>query len=794
LSFTGKRKPRPSSRKTSRERGSAASPFRSGERPTKSDGRAGAGKEAAGAATAGYGFGTFKGVFTPSILTILGVIMYLRLGWVLGNTGLAGTLVIVTMASAITFLTGISLAALATNMRGGGGGAYYIISRSLGLEPGAAVGIPLYLAQALGIAFYVSGFTEALTSVLPSLPFRLVGVVTLVLLAAVAWLSANLALRVQYVVLTVITLSLVSFFSGGSPPAPPPPAAGTLPTLGFWAVFAVFFPAVTGIEAGIAMSGDLKNPGRSLPLGTIGAISLGYLVYLAIPVFMTFTVSDRGLLISEPMIMARIARWGDLVVYGVWAASLSSAMGALLGAPRTLQALARDGVLPRFIGRGSGKGKDPRVATAISFLIALAGILLGGINVIAPVLSMFFLTSYGLLNLSAGLEELISAPAWRPRFRIPAAVSLTGFFGCFATMFMINAGATFLAAMVSGLVYYFMKKRSLHARWGDIRFAALMFGAREIFYRLAGLKHDERTWKPNILVLSGSPAGRWYLIELADAISQGRSFVTVTILIPEASWTADRAESITASVREYLRKRDVRAFVKTFASDEPLAGAQQIIRTYGFGPVVPNTILIGETEKAENFMEFARLVKMVHRSRRNLIVMRERRREDPDGEPPESERRQAEPEETEHERIDVWWKGKSHNIAFILALVMLLRRSPLWEKAVLNIRLVVEDEEERVEYEKALQAFVEKERLRASTETIIRKGRDVYDIIRTYSEGADMVFLGLRPPAEDEGAGAYSNYYQALLEETRDLPPTALLMAAEQIDFRRIFESGPEPL
>jgi amino acid transporter len=743
--------------------------------------------EAGSLRKSGYRFGTIKGVFTPSILTILGVIMYLRLGWVLGNKGLAGTLLIITVATAITFLTGLSLAALATNMKVGGGGAYYIISRSLGLESGAAVGLPLYLAQAMGIAFYISGFAEAFTSVYPQWSAREVGLATLAALGVIAWISANLALRVQYLVMALIGASLVSFFAGGMPdPAVLVPAGQVPKALPFWAVFAVFFPAVTGIEAGIAMSGDLRDPGRSLPLGTIGAVLTGYVVYVAIALFLAFTVADRGVLLTDPLIMEKVARWGRIILYGVWAASLSSAMGALLGAPRTLQALGKDGVLPSAIGRGQGKRNEPRTAIAITFLIALGGVLLGGINVIAPVLSMFFLTSYGILNLSAGLEELISTPSWRPRFRVPAAVSL----GCFAAMLMINAGATFAAGLVSATVYYFMKKRSIQARWGDMRFAALMFGAREIIYSLAGRKHDERTWKPNILVLSGSPVGRWYLVEFADAISQGRSFVTLVTLVPEAIWTAERAESIASSVREYLKKRNVRAFVKTLASDEPLFGAQQIVRTYGFGPIVPNTILVGETEKEENFREFARLVQMVYRSRRNLIVMRERRHEGDGEEWKDGERRLGPHEEKEKERIDVWWKGRSHNIGFILALALLIRRSPGWAGARLNIRMVVESSEEAVEYEKRLETFVEKERLRAETVTIMREGRDVYDIIRSSSEGADLLLLGIRVPGEDETPEEYSEYYSRLLDMTRGLPPTALLMAAEQVDFWRIFQSG----
>ncbi|HRT30712.1 MAG TPA: Na-K-Cl cotransporter, partial [Kiritimatiellia bacterium] len=214
--------------------------------------------------TKGYAFGTFKGVFTPSILTILGVIMYLRMGWVLGNVGLPLTLVIVTVSSSVTFLTGLSVAALATNMRVKGGGAYYMISRSLGVEAGGAIGIPLFLAQAISISFYAAGFAEAVVAVLPMLDAKIVALVTLAILGLITVFSADIALRTQFIVMAFIVLSLVSFFLGG----PPDPASLTPPdvlpqTLGFWPVLAVFFPAVTGILAGVSMSGDLKNPSRS---------------------------------------------------------------------------------------------------------------------------------------------------------------------------------------------------------------------------------------------------------------------------------------------------------------------------------------------------------------------------------------------------------------------------------------------------------------------------------------------------------------------------------------------------
>src|SRR6056297_227771 len=162
------------------------------------------------------GLGTFGGVFTPSILTILGVIMYLRFGWVVGNVGLIGTLLIVTLATAITFLTALSVAAIATDQRVRIGGAYYMISRSLGFEAGGAIGIPLFIALALSVALYTIGFAESVVNAFPGLNIRIVGLICVTAVAAVALISAQAAIRVQYVIMAVIVVSLVSLFLGSS--------------------------------------------------------------------------------------------------------------------------------------------------------------------------------------------------------------------------------------------------------------------------------------------------------------------------------------------------------------------------------------------------------------------------------------------------------------------------------------------------------------------------------------------------------------------------------------------------
>ena len=732
----------------------------------------------------GYSFGTFKGVYTPSVLTIFGVIMYLRFGWVLGNVGLFGTLMIVTMATAITFLTGLSISAMATNMKVGGGGAYYIISRSLGLEAGAAIGLPLFFARAIGVAFYIAGFTEAVLALFGNpltglgihniaLAGKLISVTTLVLITALAYISADLALKVQFAIFAAIAASLVSLFMGN--PSPDafiiPPDAVLPPKATFWVVFAVFFPAVTGIEAGLGLSGDLKNPSRSLPIGTLLAIGTGYLVYMIMPVFLSLKVPNTDALRFDPNILSTVARWALPISIGVFAASLSSALGSLLGAPRTLQALAVDRIIPRFIGRGFGKDKaDPRIATAISFFVALAAVMLGDLNLIAPILSMFFLLSYGLLNLSAGLEGLIESPSWRPKFSVPSWISLIGAALCFAAMLMIDAGATLISIFLTALVFYLVKRRRLNAHWDDMRYGILTLLVRFAIQHLNKLKPDERTWRPNILALSGSPKSRWHLVEMAHSLTRHSSALTVASILPVEDWSAEKVQTMESSMREYLEKREVDAMVKIFPSPDMLNGARALVRAYGYGPLTPNTILLGDTENHSNFNEFAELIQLVYRTQRNLIMLRESEVEASDS----------------AEEIHVWWGGNRDNIGLILTLAYQIQKSPVWKESKLVLKTIVDQEEERTQAIERLEGFIEEQRIPAEADVLIKRLPSFYDIIRQSSSDAGLVFMGMRPPGEDESHDDYGRYYGGLMESTKGMPPLAFVLAAEAIEFRQV--------
>lgn len=714
------------------------------------------------------GLGTFAGVYTPSILTILGVIMYLRLGWVVGQVGLVGTLLIVTLATSITFLTALSIAAIATDQQVRTGGAYYMISRSLGIETGGAVGIPLYFALALSVALYTVGFAESVVRVFPHLDQRLIGLLTTVAIAALALRSAATAIRSQYVIMAAIGLSLVSLALGGAvEPLPETTAAGPPELFDFWTVFAVFFPAVTGIMAGVSMSGDLRQPGRAIPRGTLAAVGTGYAIYMALPMILAAR-ADRLTLLAEPLVMRRIAQWDELIVLGVWGATLSSALGSLLGAPRVLQALARDRVLPRplrGLGRGSGPQDEPRRGTVVTLGVALVAVALGDLDVIAPVLTMFFLTTYGVLNVAAGVERFLGSPSFRPQFRVHWAFSALGAVGCVAVMMLINPLATAVAALVVGGIFFWLERRELTTAWGDVRRGLWTALVRAGLLRLRG-ETDSKNWRPHPLVLSGAPTRRWHLIELADALTHQRGLVTVATVLPAEHVDASRSRAMEETIQDYLERRGVEALVRVVTAPDPFTGGERLIAAYGLGNLVPNTIVLGDSERPELRERYCAMLRTVHRARRNIVVVH-----GGDDERGFGARR----------RIDVWWGGLQLNGGLMMILAYLLSASLRWRRAEVVLKLVVANESARSGVRRNLEQLIAQARIAGRVEVIIADGRPFGDIFRRASHDADLVMMGIATPGDD-----FAGYYEKLQRRVAGMPPTLFVLAAEPVAFGEI--------
>lgn len=458
-------------------------------------------------------FGTVGGVFTPTILTILGVIMFLRLGWVVGNAGLGGTFIIVTLSFLITGFTGLSMSCFVTNIRVGAGGAFSMISQSLGLEIGGSVGIPLYISQAFAVTMYIFGFRAGWLSIPffshhPPIIVDLVIFATIFLIAAV---STSLAFRVQYVILAIIIGSLISVgiaavagsmeysvdWWGTFPGAP----ENGFPGITFWGVFAVFFPASTGIMAGANMSGDLKNPKKSIPIGTMTAIAISLVIYLAVAYWLERSATTEEL-INNYTILIDKAFWSPIVLAGLLAATFSSALASFVGAPRILQALGAHNIMPGsdwFSKRT--KKNEPRNATFVTAVLVLATLMLRDLNAIAPLITLFFLFTYATINLVVLIEQSLRLLSFRPTFSVPKFVPLLGLAGCVLVMFVINPALSLVATALIISIYFVLIRRELKSPTGGVR-SGLFVAVAEWAAKKVKLAQGptERAWKPNILL------------------------------------------------------------------------------------------------------------------------------------------------------------------------------------------------------------------------------------------------------------------------------------------------------
>lgn len=689
-------------------------------------------------------FGTFGGVFTPNVLTILGVIMFLRAGWVVGNAGLRAALLILVVANSITFLTSLSLSAVATNLRVRGGGAYFLISRSLGLEIGGAVGLPLFLAQGISVAFYIIGFAESLEGLLPGLDGRAVSLVVLAILFVIAWVGADLAIKTQYLVMAALGVALLSFFAGWHPVGDlsqnvaPAYGAGE----GFWTVFAIFFPAVTGIMSGVSMSGDLKDPARSIPRGTLLAVGVTFLIYAWQMVWLARNATREELL-GNNLVMQSISVAPPLIFLGLWAATLSSALASLLAAPRTLQALAVDHVVPRWLGRGAGPQNEPQLALALTGLLAGACLMAGRLDVIAPVISMFFLATYGTVNLVAGLSALAASPSYRPTFRVHWLPCLLGSVGCLFAMFLLNALATVVAVLCIAGLYSTLKRRQYRTAWGDDRTGLWFAVARFGLLKLAQSRQHVQNWRPVLLVLVGNPASRLPLVELANRIEARRGLLFLAQIVT-GDWQVllPRQASLQKAIGEFIQENSLSAVGKTVLADDLEHGVSTLLQVAGVGPLEPNTVLIGWSEDALRRSEFGRTVARILQLRKNLLVYAE----------PESPPDALEPV------IDVWWRARV-NGGFMLTLAHLLREGGTGRLRNFRIcvRRIIGDEEGREKAADGLGELVRATRFDADVDILVT-GRPPLEAIAEASANAAYCFVGLAVESGGEVDGPLATY------------------------------------
>jgi amino acid transporter len=730
--------------------------------------------------------GTFAGVFTPSILTILGIILFLRLGFVVGSAGFARALLILALANGISVLTSFSLSAIATNLPVKGGGDYYLISRTLGLEFGGSIGIVLYLAQSVSIAFYCIGFAEVVTE-LVSIDWKwfpqVIAAGAVAFLFVLAWLGADWATRFQYAVMSILSLALVSFFVGGfarwdsnlflenwtAPESAPD----------FWVIFAIFFPAVTGFTQGVSMSGDLKEPGKSLPIGTFSAVGVSIVIYFVAAVVFAASL-PQAVLSSDYGAMQRVAAVGFLIVAGVVAATLSSAMASFLGAPRILQSLAADRIFPIFLpfARGYGPSGNPRRGVLLSAAIAYATIALGNLNVIAPIVSMFFLISYGLLNYATYFEARSASPSFRPRLRwYDRRASLAGALACLWVMLAIDPLAGIVATAVLFGIYQYLRRTAGPARWADSRRSYHLQSVRTHLLAAASEPEHPRYWRPQILLFSEDSRHRRNLLRLAMWV-QGESGFTTVVKILEGNLlhSKKRREEAEAELRRDIQATRAVAFPQVLVVPNVVGAVGTLVQAHGIGPVQPNCIFLNWMEHPYSLspyyrMDFSRNLRTAFRVGCNLVLL--------DADVDDWMRLDGLP--ASDKRIDVWWRADATS-RLMLLLAYLVSRNPSWEGAKIRVLSLAGGQPAEPALEE-LKSMLDEARIDA--EPVILESDHVEALVDA-TAGASLVFVPFRL-RDDQLLDAFGHVLEPVLSR---LPITVLVLAAQDIDLDAEPEAG----
>ncbi|KPK96406.1 hypothetical protein AMJ80_00220 [bacterium SM23_31] len=565
-------------------------------------------------------FGTFGGVFTPDVLTILGVIMYLRLGWVVGNAGFIGALVIILLAKAITICTALSMSSITTNIKIGAGGAYSIISKSLGLEAGGSVGIPFYISQTLSTALYIIGFTEGWIRIFPGHPPLVISMIAWIILLSISYISTHFAIRIQYFIMVIIGLSLISFFLTTSEPNENIVLIGQFEDADFWLVFAIFFPAVTGIMAGANMSGDLENPRKSIPQGTLLAIGVTLLIYVAIA-YVAANFIPQIELRQNQMAMVDYALWAPLVIMGILAATFSSALGSIVGAPRILQALAEQKTIPYSkLFAAKTKTNEPRNALIFTAVLIALALFFGNLDALASLITMFFLITYGMLNLVVFIQQSMQIISFRPSFKIPRFVSLFGAIGCGFIMVLINPIFSILAIIIIIILYIWLGRQGLHTEGGDIRGGMFLVIAEKASRIAAKFPRHQVTWKPDLLLPIDDPK-----------VWSGSLHFIRNITYPSGSIFAftvkEKSEEKTESeLRDLVSPLDKQGIlINSTVIEDPnfVHGARLVIQTLKGGSFRPNTLFLTLGSDKKNDAIINEIVLQATKHKIGSIILRQ---------------------------------------------------------------------------------------------------------------------------------------------------------------------------
>mgnify|MGYP006129544333 CR=1 FL=1 len=521
-------------------------------------------------------FGTFDGVVARCLLNIWGVIMFLRMGFVVAHAGVFHGTLIIFLSFFLSILTSTSLSAIATNGEVEGGGAYFLISRSLGAAYGGSIGLIFSLANAISISMYLVGFAETLVGLYSEGGFvvnrgfdiRMIAFIALFLLLGLACLGSAWVVKFDLFQLLFLVIGILAFVVGTFTTEKRDSwgftsfsshtfATNWLPDYrptvnqpsgeNFMSVFSIFFPAMTGMMAGANISGELKDAQKSLPFGTSLAVLVASLVYMLILWLLGATCSrsaEDGGLYDDSILMIRIAVWSPLVIVGIFASTLSSALAGLIGAPRILKAVCEDELFQplQYFAKGRERDNEPIRGYVLAVGVACAGVLIGDLNTIAPLITNFFLATRTLINFACFAAHQSQSPGWRPTYKYyNPYVSLCTSLLCVVVMFAISWFQALITLGIGSGLYYYMKQKAPEVNWGAAEQGMKWQIARKSMIRLEkmSLQRHAKTWRPIYLIspvsidslesLHSTLSNKYFQLIAAEGVQRRSHMVVPTI-------------------------------------------------------------------------------------------------------------------------------------------------------------------------------------------------------------------------------------------------------------------------
>jgi hypothetical protein len=466
----------------------------------------------------------------------------------------------------------------------------------------------------------------------------------------------------------------------------------------------------------------------------LGAILVTSLIYVVIAFWLAYNATTAEL-ISDNMIMHKIARWPVLIIAGIWASTLSSALGSVLAAPRTLQAMSRDRAVPTVLGARLGSATEPRLAVIVTCAVVVTVIWMGNLNFVAPIITMFFLNTYGMINLMAGIERLVANPSFRPQFKVPWIISLIGAIGCYGAMCLINAMATVVAILISYGVFLVFQRRSLQQDWGDVRSGVWYTVARFGLVRLDREPWHVKNWRPNIVVFTKLSKDRKHLMELGAWLCSGRGVATFWhLLLGEVDELSNRGLRTTSArhMGDFLNDQGVVGFAEsTIASDFP-TGVVNVMQSHGLAGLEPNTALFAWSDDPVTQVAQLSLMRDLLNLGKSVMFLRY------DEERGFGKKR----------RIDIWWRGRDRNAELMIVLAHIIQESRQWEGAKIRVCWLMDNEEGIPGAEEHIAKILARVRVEAEPKIFLRSSPDEpFDaVLRRASKETDLIMLGLRAP------------------------------------------------